>query len=137
MNQLLEQLLIARGKAKLRTAEKPLRRIHDAYDHTLTVHHRHNGDAHMDRTPTADIANLPILRPVAFCGINARHHLQTRDDNRREFPWKLNGPLPKKPIHTHTNPHEAAHRFEMNIGRIFGKCRVQNCIDQCEYRTAV
>ena len=135
-DQSLEDLLIVRRKAKLRTAEESLRGVHNAHNHALSPEYGEHRYAHIDQPLAIAITDLPVLRAVALCRVDARHYLQTRDNDGSKLWWKSDGALRQQPIHTYANPQPAVHRLEVNIRRLLRECHVEDRIHKREHRAA-
>ena len=134
-NQTFKQREIFGGKPELRTAEKPLGGIHDAHDHAFPVDHREHRGAHIDQTPAVCVAELAVLRTIALGDIDPRHHLESRNDHRRQLRRQLHGPLSEEAVHAQTNAQPAVQRLEVNIRRLLRKRRIENRIDERHHMT--
>ena len=67
------------------------------------------------------VGELTILRAVALCRIDARHHLESRNHNGRELSWQMRRNFPQQPVHTQADTHPAALRLEVDVRRPLGK----------------
>ena len=123
-DQTLEDLLITWREVQLRTAQEPFRGIHDAHNHTLSTKYGEHRHAHIDQSLAIAVADLTILRAVALCRVDARHHLQPRNDDGCELRRELNGTLSQKSIHAHADAQAATHRLEVNICRLLCERRL-------------
>ena len=136
MNQTLEKLLIARSEVQLLTAEKTLARVHDAHNHALPIHHGKNRHTHIDRTIAGAIANLSVLRSVALRRVDARHHLQTRDDDGSKLRRKPNRTFAQHTVHAHADTKPPVYRLKVDIRCLLRERRIQNGIDKGNDLTA-
>ena len=75
MDESFKNRFVFRREPELPAVKESLRPIHNAHDHALTAHDGKNRHAHINAALPVWIANLPILRTVALCRVDARHHL--------------------------------------------------------------
>ena len=75
MDESFKNRFVFRRETELPAVKESLCPIHNAHNHALAAHDGKNRHTHIDAALPVWIANLPILRTVALCRVDARHHL--------------------------------------------------------------